>query len=275
VPRLSVVTPLEETVAALNAYRPEAMLAYAGVLGALADEQLDGELAIQPQVVIGTSEVLTDEVAGRIEEAWGIRPVNGYAATEAPPIATGSLDHVGMHVWENSAIVEVVDADDRPVAPGEPGAKVLLTNLVNRTQPLIRYELSDSAVVAEEPDPSGRPWLRLARVDGRSDDILTLPAREGGEVRVHPHRLRAPFTLLPEVRQYQIVYGPDGLLVRIVPREDARRELPERVEGAVEAVLADAHARVPVQVAIVDEIEREPGPGAKLRLVRSERSSGW
>jgi phenylacetate-CoA ligase len=66
--------------------------------------------------------------------------------------------------WENSAIVEVVDEAGRHVAPGEPGSKVLLTNLVNLTQPLIRYELSDSAVLDEEPDPSGRPWLRIARV---------------------------------------------------------------------------------------------------------------
>lgn len=181
VPRLNVASPLADVVDSLNAYRPEALLAYASFLAELADQQLHGRLDIRPQVVIGTSEVLTDDAARRIEEAWGIRPVNAYAATEAPPIATGSLDHVGMHVWEDSAIVEVVDEAGCPVPPGEPGTKVLLTNLVNRTQPLIRYELSDSAVLAEEPDPSGRPWTRIARVDGRSDDILTLPAREGGE----------------------------------------------------------------------------------------------
>ena len=269
VPGLSVATPLEETVASLNGYQPEAMLAYAGVLGILADEQLHGRLDIRPRVVIATSEVLTEDTVARVEAAWGIPPVNGYAATEAPPIATGSLDNVGMHVWEDSAIVEVVDDADRPVPPGEPGAKVLLTNLVNRTQPLIRYELSDSAVVADGPDPSGRPWLRLARVDGRSDDILTLPGRECGEVRVHPHRLRAPFARVPGVRQFQIVHAVEGLLVRIVPREDAGSGLENEVRDAVANALSEAGAYLPVNVTVVDEIEREPGPGAKLRLVRS------
>lgn len=269
VPKLSVATPLEETLASLNAYQPEAMLAYAGVLGALADEQLHGRLDIRPRVVIATSEVLTEDAAARIETAWGIPPINAYAATEAPPIATGSLDHVGMHVWESSAIVEVVDEAGRPVPPGEPGAKVLLTNLVNWTQPLVRYELSDSAVAAEGPDPSGRPWLRLARIDGRSDDILTLPSGEGGEVRVHPHRLRAPFVRIPEVRQYQVVHGSDGLLVRIVPREDAGPGLPKQVRDAVGTALSEAGAHLPVDVKVVDEIEREPGAAAKLRLVRS------
>jgi phenylacetate-CoA ligase len=270
VPSLSVSTPLEEIVVSLNAYRPEAMLAYAGFLGVLADEQLNGRVDIRPRLVIGTSEVLTDDVVRRVEEAWDTRPINAYAATEAPPIATGSLDDVGMHVWENSAIVEVVDEAGRHVAPGEPGSKVLLTNLVNLTQPLIRYELSDSAVLEEEPDPSGRPWLRIARVDGRSDDILALPARGGGEVRVHPHRLRAPFGRIQAVRLYQVVHRPDGLFVRIVPGADAPSNLPEQVRVAMSEALADAGADVPVRVEPVAELEREPGPGAKLRLVRSE-----
>ena len=50
VPRLSVTTPLAEMVEALNAYQPEALIAYASVLGALAEEQLEGPLAIEPRV---------------------------------------------------------------------------------------------------------------------------------------------------------------------------------------------------------------------------------
>jgi phenylacetate-coenzyme A ligase PaaK-like adenylate-forming protein len=70
---------------------------------------------------------------------------------------------------------------------------VLVTNLINRAQPLIRYELSDSATVADGPDSSGLPFQRLAAVDGRSDDIFRFPSAMGGEVAVHPYRLRAPF----------------------------------------------------------------------------------
>jgi putative adenylate-forming enzyme len=270
VPRLSVATPLHETVDALNVYQPEAMIAYASVLGALADEHLEGRLEIQPRLTIATSEVLTTEVAERVARAWGNEPINVYAATEAPGIAMGSLAQVGMHVCEESLVFEVVDDETRPVRPGEPGAKVLLTNLVNRTQPLIRYELSDSVVLAEGADPSGLPWLRIERVDGRSDDILALPARDGGEVRVHPHHLRAPFARLNGVRGYQIVHRADGLLVRIVPRPGAGAPEAERVRAAVSAAVCEAGADVCVRVEAVDEIAREPGPAAKAKLVRSE-----
>jgi phenylacetate-CoA ligase len=272
VPRLSVETPLPELVAALNGYQPEAVIAYASMLGLLAEEQLEGRLAIQPRVTITTSEVLTEETSRRAESAWGSEPLNTYAATEAPGIAFTSLARVGMHVAEESVVVEVVDGNGHRVDPGCPGSKVLLTNLVNRAQPLIRYELADAVTLAEPPDPAGLPFLRIARVDGRSDDILLLPAADGGTVSVHPRRLCAPFTALVEVRQYQIVHGRDGRLrVRIVPRPTAPTDLPERVRAAVVLELEEAGVLEPaVGVEVVDEIEREPGQAAKVKLVVSE-----
>jgi phenylacetate-coenzyme A ligase PaaK-like adenylate-forming protein len=268
-PRLSVLTPIAETLAELDRYRPEVLIAYASVLGTLADLQLEGRLHIEPRVTISTSEVLTDEVSDSAVQAWGAAPLNVYAATEAPGLAIASLDRVGMHVCEESVVLEVVDEDDRPVPPGEPGAKVLVTNLVNRAQPLIRYELSDSAVLATGPDPSGRPYERLERVDGRSDDILEVAARGEGTVRIHPYRLRAPFALISGVRGYQIVQRPDGLVVRVVPGS-TRTGLHETVEAEVRKALRDAGADVPVRVESVAAIEREPGPAAKVKLVRSE-----
>jgi phenylacetate-coenzyme A ligase PaaK-like adenylate-forming protein len=267
-PRLSVTTPLPDIVESLNAYRPEVLMGYASLAGTLADEQLDGRLRINPRQVVVGSEVLTEDTERRVGQAWGIRPVNVYAATEAPLMAVG---HSGaMRVLEHSVVLEVVDAAGRPVPPGVPGGKVLLTSFISRTQPLIRYELSDSVVVAHGDDPEGLPHTRLAGIDGRSDDILSLPAARGSFVSVHPHRLRTPFTTLLDVRQYQIVHRRDGSLhVRVVPRA-ASPELVKAVGAAVARVLADAGAIAPVGVELVDEIEREPGPAAKIKVVVSE-----
>jgi putative adenylate-forming enzyme len=269
-PRLSVVTALPETVAGLQRYQPEAMIGYASVMGMLADEQLEGRLAIEPRLVVTTSEVLTEETQQRIQAAWGQQPVNAYAATEAPGIAIGSLDHVGMHVSEHSLVLEVVDDAGVAVPPGVAGSKVLLTNLVNRTQPLIRYELSDAVVLADGPDPSGRPYLRVERVDGRSADILRFASPDGGHVAVHPYRLRAPFSALLDVRQYQLVQEPDGLRVRIVPRPSAPPDLVDRVRRAVARELEAAGvAPIVVRVEPVAQLERERGHAAKLKLVAS------
>ena len=270
VPRLSVVTPVAEAVEALNAYQPEVAIAYASVLGTLAEEQLQGRLAIAPRVTLSTSEVLTDEIARRVEQAWGAEPLNVYAATEAPGIAMASLDQVGMHLCEESVVLEVVDASGKPVPPGcrQPGAAREPRKPRAAADPLRAHRCRGGR---GRPGPE-RPAARLARVDGRSDDILVFPARGGGEVEVHPHRLRAPFSTLLEVRQYQIVHERDGgLRVRIVPSPSAAAGLSERVRSATARELEEANGRSVRRRQTVTEIEREPGAAAKLKLVTTAR----
>ena len=267
-PRVSVTTPIDELSAALEAYQPEVIGGYPSVISLLAEEQLRGRLAIAPRVVLTTSEVLTDDAVTRIASAW-TAPVQGYFTTEVGVIAAGSLDHVGMHVCEE-AIIEVVDDRGRAVAPGSLGSKLLLTNLVNRTQPLIRYELTDAVQLESGADPSGRPFDRIARIDGRSDDTLRLPAIGGGEVVVHPYRLRAPFVKLLDVVQYQVVHRSDALLVRIVVSDAAPRTIAHDVAASIEQALARADAALPVAVELVDAVARDPGHAAKTKLVVSE-----
>lgn len=81
-------------------------------------------------------------------------------------------------------IVELVDRENRPTPVGTPAAKVLITNLCNLAQPLIRYELTDRFVrIADAP---GHGHLR-ARVQGRNDE--TFHYRDG--TAVHPIAVRS------------------------------------------------------------------------------------
>lgn len=281
-PALSVTTPLPEMVAALNAYRPDAVSTYASTAALLAEEQLAGRLRIAPAMVATGAEILTGDMRQRIRDAWGREPHQAYLATEAPLLAStgaeetgaGQADagQAGMHLWEDLTLVEVTDEHGRPVPPGVPGHKVLITSLVSYAQPLIRYELSDSVTLAAGPDPAGLPFRRLAAVEGRSDDIVTLPAERGGTVAVHPLRLRAPFTTFAEVVQYQVTLDDGGLTAHVVPRPGAPRDTAERVRAALERALRDAGAvPPPIAVTAVPEIDRESGHAAKFKLIRVSR----
>jgi phenylacetate-CoA ligase len=244
-PRLAVTTPLPEMVAALNAFQPEALIAYPTVAAALAEEQLQGRLRIRPALVATSSEVQTADMCRRMGEAWEVEPLDFYGTTEALIPAAGRQGQTGMDILEDLVVLEVVDEHDRPVPPGVPGHKVLLTNLVNHVQPLLRYELTDSVTLAGGPNPLGLPYARIAAIDGRSDDVITLPAAAGGRVAVHPFRVQAPFSRLLEVRQYQVVHDPDGLHVAVVLREDARADTPARVQAALAGELREAGAVPP------------------------------
>jgi phenylacetate-CoA ligase len=269
-PSLSCATPLPEMVQKLNDYQPEALLTYASIASLLAEEQLQGRLRIAPRIVGHTGEVLAEDMRRRIREAWGVEPDGMYAATEAPIIASGSPEHVGMHLWEDHLIVETVDEHGQPVPPGVPSHKVLVTNLVNRTQPLIRYELSDSIILDDSPNPTGRPFRRIVCVEGRSDDILTLPAPGGRTVAVHPLRLRAPFVAFPDVQLYQIVHEGAGLHVRLVLRPSAPPDTPSRVRAALTRELQRVGTSLlRIDVTPVPTIDRESGQGAKFKLVKS------
>ena len=271
VPELSALTPLPETVDALNAFLPEILIAYPSVAVLLAAEQRAGRLAIAPRIMAFGSEPLTAEMRERIREAWGIDPGEYYATTEAPTLASSTPQHPrALELFEDQFVVEIVDEHDRPVPPGTAGAKVLVTNLENRTLPLIRYELSDRVTESPEPNPAGRPYRHLASIDGRTADTLTFPARSGGTVDVLPLRIGAPFAGLPQVRQFQVVHEPAGLEVRLVLDPDAAPDTPAIVRAAVLGVLEEAGAVPPaVVVTPVAELEREPGPAAKLKLIVS------
>ena len=86
-----------------------------------------------------------------------------------------------MHLFDDMCIVENVDDDFRPVPDGEMGSRLLVTNLFNRAQPLIRFEVTDLVAIEPEPCPCGRTLTRLRSLEGRTEDVLSL-----GGVAVHP-----------------------------------------------------------------------------------------
>jgi phenylacetate-coenzyme A ligase PaaK-like adenylate-forming protein len=267
-PPISAATPVPALVATLNAQQPEVLIGAAGIWRALAEEQIAGRLRIAPRAAFFSSEPLTADVRRRVREAWGIEPVSGYAATEAPTIAASSPEHPELEIAEDVVVVEIVDEDGRPVPPGRPGAKVLLTNLINYAQPLIRYELTDSVLESPLPNPAGRPWRCLLSVDGRTADILYLRGRDGATVAVHPSVLGSAVAPIAEVGEYSFVYDAQGLHAQVVLAPEAAADVTERLRQSLIAAVASTGAVAPaVDVQPVPALQREPG--GKLRVVRS------
>jgi phenylacetate-CoA ligase len=204
---------LEGIVERLNGFRPEVLVAYASMAHLLAEEQLAGRLRISPGFVFTSSEVLTEQARRRVEEAWGTKPFEVYAATEPAGIASECEEHRGMHLFEDLVITEVVDENNRPVPPGSYGEKVLVTVLFSRTMPLIRYEMSDSVRPASSPHcPCGRPFALVDGIQGRAEDVLRFPATSGGQVSVQPVVFHRVMDAVP-AGGWQIVQGPKGLTV--------------------------------------------------------------
>ena len=172
--RLKATSSIEELVNALNTFQPEVLFAYPSIASLLAAAQLEGRLNIHPQVVSTGAEVRTKEMELNIRKAWGVAPFDLYSTTEGGALNIDCSLHRGIHIFEDLMIIEVVDEQNQPVQDGAPGYKLLLTNLFNFTQPLIRYEVSDMLTMATELCPCGRPFRLIAKVQGRNDDIIYL-----------------------------------------------------------------------------------------------------
>lgn len=262
--RLDATDALDEICARLDAFRPHALVAYASMAKLLADAQLDGRLHVSPEGVIVSSEVFTAVARRRVREAFGREPFEVYAATEAAGIAAECEAHRGLHLFEDLLVVEAVDEENRPVPAGELSAKTLVTVLFSRTQPLIRYELSDRLRLSTETCPCGRPYAVVAEVGGRSEDLVVLPGR-AGPVSVHPVLFAGVLESAP-VRAWQVVVSPTGVRVRVAGTGasfDANV-----VGGAITSALQRAGASVEhVPVDVVGEIERT-GTGKARMVVR-------
>jgi phenylacetate-CoA ligase len=260
--RLAASEPNDAIVECLNAWQPEVLIAYASMMRILADEQLAGRLQIRPRAVFTSSEVLTEETRRRIVQAWGEKLFNQYAATESGSLAAECDHHRGMHLMEDLVIFEVVDQENRPVQPGVYGDKLLITVLGSRTQPLIRYELSDSVRLSPGPCPSGHPFALIDGVAGRVEEILSFPAVAGGSMSVHPLVFDRFMDTLP-VGGWQVVQESDGLHVLLSGVRGALDE--EGLADTVRQALAKQGAVIPpVDVQRVTNIPKNASGKAPL-----------
>jgi phenylacetate-coenzyme A ligase PaaK-like adenylate-forming protein len=134
----------------------------------LALEAIAGRLTIKPTWVSVAGEVCTPPVREAVRSAWGIETSEFWGCSEgtyAFPCGVGE----GMHVADDLVILEPADADGNVVPYGQPAERLLLTNLFNLTQPLIRYDLVDAVTMTDEPCPCGCAHRRITSVNGRID----------------------------------------------------------------------------------------------------------
>lgn len=219
-----------DVVEQLNAFRPTALTGYASVLEMLAIETEAGRLNLAPELqqVVNNSEVLTDKACDRIEAAFGMHVLNNYATGECPFLTNGCPTDRGAHVNADWAILEVIDDNSHQVPAGMPGKKVLITNLANRIQPMIRYEVGDIVTMATSPCACGSNLPRVERIEGRSADTFWI--RDGASYRqVINSVFKNAFDYTREVREWQAV-------------QTERNQVVVRLELLPGAALNEEHA---------------------------------
>ncbi|GAB6886659.1 phenylacetate--CoA ligase [Desulfothermus okinawensis JCM 13304] len=183
---------------------------YALHLATVFDELEVDPKSLHLKIALIGAEPHTEEVRRRIEEIYGVKAYNSYGLSEmnGPGVAFECTEQNGMHLWEDAYLLEIVDPETlEPVEDGEVG-ELVLTTLTREGMPLIRYRTKDLTAIIPGECPCGRVHKRIARITGRSDDMIILKG-----VNIYPMQVEKVLMSIPEVGQnYLIILEKEGYI---------------------------------------------------------------
>jgi phenylacetate-CoA ligase len=233
----SVQLPLATLGAALQDFAPTVLITYPSCAAALAQAQAEGRLSLRLAEVWVGGEQLSAEQRARICGAFGCALCNNYGSSEFYAMAWECAQGC-MHLNHDWVILEPVDRQLRAVPVGEASHAVLLTNLANRTQPLLRYRLDDSVRFLTQRCACGSAFPAF-EVQGRADHTLLMRDARHREVQLLPLALTTVIEEQAGITQFQLLRtAADRLELRFEPTVDAPLAAFARARQALLGYLA-------------------------------------
>ena len=269
---ISIVEPLAKMVEKLNEFQPEVVTGYPSVLDVLSFEQLAGRLKIAPKAILCSAEQLTEPAWLRITERFQCPVGNVFCSTEGGEIAL-LCSHGRMHVNADWIILEPIDKNGNPAAPGTISEGVLVTNLMNKVQPIIRYYVDDCVMMHEEKCACGSP-LPYMDVLGRTDDMPEFVGNKG-RIRLSPIVFFNEIVDIKGIAIYQFGQRSlEELAMRVLyldnaDPEEVNRQITDKIKSVFET-----HSLENVKFEIMNEEPLRAARGHKMRPYIKEFQTG-
>ena len=259
---LSISSPIEEIREKVNRFKPDMISGYASGLNLLAEEQQAGHINITPSEAFCTGDPLTNTFRQRVEDAFGVNPVNMYGSSETMTLAGECHAYHRLHLFNDWFSAQVVDDDLKPAKSG----KVVITNLYNYTQPLIRYQMNDEVVMSDKPCSCGWSFPVIESMAGRHEEFLWFDREEGKKEFIHPIVLAEFF--VPGLEKFQFRQSSsNSLVMRAVIRGEKSEVLAsirEKMNEILSGKSLEGHVQFDIELA--DELRNDPKTG-KFRLI--------
>lgn len=216
------------------------------------------------------AEPWSDEARRDLEGTLGIKAYDSYGLSEmyGPGVAFECQEQNGLHIWEDHFLVEILDKDEEPCAPGEAG-ELVLTSLTKEAMPLLRYHTGDVTYFLEDGCSCGRVSRRLHRFLGRADDMLVVRG-----INVFPSQIEDVLVSIPEIGNYfQVIvdrpkHGLDELSIKVELKDEAftgelgdLSRVQKKVEEKLKAVL---NLRSRIELVEKGSIPRTAGKSQKI-----------
>lgn len=213
-------TPISQQVEWLWQFQPEILLVYPNNLKGLLDAW-KSDPSRQPRLkhVRTLGETVSGELRSMTQEQCGLPIEDNYSSQEVGTIAIQCPTSGLYHIMAEALVVEVLDDNNEQCREGQPG-RVVVTDLMNYANPLIRYDIGDYAIPGP-PCQCGRTLPTLKTVLGRERNLMKLPGGETCWPLVGFHR----FDEVAPIRQYQFIqHTLDDIEFKTVTSEELTSE---------------------------------------------------
>jgi len=218
---------------------------------------------IDPRLIFTQAVTVTEYCRSLTKHTFGVEINDTYGSTELGRLAFECNEHSGLHMITEGAVIEFVDDNGEPVAPGEIG-KVVATGLHNHAMPMIRYDLGDIGVPSDERCSCGRNWPLIDRIEGRANDIFIMPSGR----KIYPIFL---FSCIGKeikenlfcISQYQIIQKKrNRIIIEVAKGRDFDPNVISRIRQNLETGFTRIGEDVHIDVRFVKEI---PVDGTRKR----------
>ncbi|GAA4616677.1 phenylacetate--CoA ligase PaaK [Saccharopolyspora hordei] len=255
-------------------FQPEIIMVTPSYLLTLIDEferqGVDPRSTSLRTAVLG-AEPWTEQMRQEIEERLDLDAVDIYGLSEVmgPGVANECVETKdGPHIWEDHFYPEVIDPFTEEVLPDGSEGELVFTSLTKEAMPIIRYRTRDLTRLLPG---TARPMRRIAKITGRSDDMIILRG-----VNVYPTQIEELVLRTEGLSpHFQLVLTKEGRMDRMTVRVEARADCPAPRREAAAAELARAikdGVGISTEVAVEDPDTLERSVGKLRRVVDRRRS---
>lgn len=166
------------------------------------EDGVDPKKDLKLKIFFIGAEPHTEELRREIQDLYGLKAFNSYGLSEisGPGIAFECRQQNGMHIWEDFVIPEIINPDTLEVVPDGEEGELVLTAINRQAMPVIRYRTRDLTKIIPQPCDCGRTHRKIARIKGRTDDMMIING-----VNIFPVQIEKTIMNIPEASKNYII----------------------------------------------------------------------
>lgn len=223
------------------------------------------DIKVKLKRIVCYAEVLEKEEKQRFEAVFNTQVIEIYQASEGQ--MASACSHGNLHINEDLVYVELLDANNEPVETNQVAHSMLVTNLVNTAQPLIRYAMND-LIVLKDGCTCGSHFRVIDSIVGRQDDVMHFITKDGKDQVVFPDVMsRWIITYSDAIREFRVTLKGKRQLVIDLDCFDDHSSTLELIEGLRKKIISELD-HYSIDSELIINITKIPLPIDKHKMKR-------